>query len=148
MGSISDRFKRHAEFSRDLDRQISRLEELEAAQGSTGAAGFGNVGRAAGSHSDRTGRLAAACLDLRERIREMTAEELAERRELEKILSVTSGGRYLLKVNEKAAVRCRYFDRLSIDDAAEVLGISVSCCKYSVKDALRKLDEKFDEQEK
>lgn len=143
MGSISERFKQYAEYSKDLDRQISRLEELEAAAGNTGSASFDSVGRAAGSHADRTGRLAAVIVDLENQIREMVAEETAERRALEKILSVTSGGRFLLKPDEKAVLRCRFFDRITLEETAEVLGISVSSCKNYAKDAFRKLEEAF-----
>ena len=126
MGSISERFKQYAEYSKDLDRQISRLEELEAAAGNTGSASFDSVGRAVGSHADRTGRLASVIVDLESQIREMVAEETAERRALEKILSVTSGGRFLLKPDEKAVLRCRFFDRITLEETAEVLGMITS----------------------
>lgn len=145
MGSISERFKQYAEYSKDLDRQISRLEELEAAAGNTGSASFDSVGRAVGSHADRTGRLSAVIVDLEAQIREMVAEETAERRALEKILSVTSGGRFLLKPDEKAVLRCRFFDRITLEETAEVLGISVSSCKNYAKEAFRKLEEVFSE---
>lgn len=143
MGSISARFAAYMDMGKEIDTQLLRLAELEAAAGNTGSASFDSVGRAAGSHADRTGRLAAVIVDLETQIREMVAEETAERRELEKILSVTSGGRFLLKPDEKAVLRCRFFDRITLEETAEVLGISVSSCKNYAKDAFRKLEEKY-----
>ena len=145
MDSISERFSRFMEYGEEIDMQLCRLEELEASVGNNGAGAFDRYGRAAGSHSDRTGRLAAAITDLETKIREMTAKEAAERNALDSVLCTQKDGMYLLKASERGVIRARCFDRLSWERTADIVKLSVRGAQIAQERAFKKLDAHFDE---
>lgn len=136
MGGISERLARFKELSKYIDHQICRLEELEAAVGPAGAASFDSFGRAAGTNADRTGRLAATISDLEADIRELTQQETEERRELDKMLRI-------LAATERAVIQMHYFDRMTWEQLAEVMGMSTRGCQMACSRGLGKLDEAY-----
>ena len=143
MGGIAERFHQYTDLGREIDKQLCRLEEMEASVGNTGAGSFGSIGRAAGTHADRTGRLAAALATLKEEIRDLIAEETSERRELEKLLNARTDAGRLLTADEKAVLRVRYFDALPWEQAAEVLAMSDRGARNIHNRAMEKLETAF-----
>ena len=145
MGIISERFSRFIELGEEIDTQLCRLEELEAAVGNTGAAGFDSIGRAAGSHADRTGRLAGRIADLKDLIRELTEQERRECRALNHILRTGEDGVPLLRPLERAVIQMHYFDGMTWEQAAEALGRSDRGCRIACQRGLAILDRVYDD---
>lgn len=145
MGSISARFAAYMDMGKEIETQLLRLAELEAAIGNTGAAGFDSIGRAAGSHADRTGRLAGRIADLKDLIRELTEQERRECRALNHILRTSEDGVPLLRPAERAVIQMHYFDGMTWEQVAEALGRSDRGCRIACQRGLDILDRVYDD---
>lgn len=148
MGHITDRFARFMELRKDIDFQIGRLEELEASAGNVGAAPFDSIGHGKGRPSDRTAYTAARIADLKDHIKELVELERTEYRALDSLLCTVSDGGYLLTSIERAAIRTRYFDLMTLEQAAEALDRSNRGVDIACKRGLAKLEEVHPEDKK
>lgn len=140
MESVPARFARFCELGEDIDNQIQRLEELEASVGSVGQGPAGSVGHGKGEHADRTAYLVVRMEELRERLREMTEQERAERRELDALLYTATPAGFLLSAFERAVVQYRCFDRLSWDQMSDALLRTDRGCRGAFARAMEKLE--------
>ena len=135
--------------AKEIDAQSLRLAELEAAAGNHGAAPFGNIGHSAGTAADPTGRLAGRIADLKAHLRELTDKERREERALNAILRTKTDeyGTLLLSARERAIIQMRYFDGLTWEQAAELIGMSDKGAKLAFRRGLDKLDGMYDADE-
>lgn len=135
-GRIRQRFDAYMDLSRDIDRQIDRLTNLEASALSPSAPSLDGMPTGKGVPGDRVGRSVALMDELQEEVSRMIRREKAERTSLEQMLAV-------LKADEKAVLRVLFFDRTRLEDAAELLGLSVSSIKNYKKRAFDRLEELY-----
>ena len=132
-GRIRRRFDAYMDLSRDIDRQIDRLTRLEASALSPSAPSLDGMPTGKGMPGDRVGRSVALMDELQEDVSRMIATEKTERAALEQMMAV-------LAADEKAVLRVLFFDRTRLEDAAEMLDLSVSSIKNYKKRAFERLE--------
>lgn len=132
-GRIRRRFDAYMDLSRDIDRQIDRLTRLEASALSPSAPSLDGMPTGKGVPGDRVGRSVALMDELQADVSRMIATEKTERAALEQMMAV-------LAADEKAVLRVLFFDRTRLEDAAEMLDLSVSSIKNYKKRAFDRLE--------
>lgn len=135
-GVIRRRFEAYVDLSRDIDRQIERLTNLEAAALSPSAPSMDGMPTGKGTPGDRVGRSVALLDELQADVSRMIEAEKKERTALEGLISP-------LKADEKAVLRVVYFDQTRLEDAAELLSLSVSSIKNYKKRAFERMEELY-----
>ncbi len=132
-GRIRRRFDAYMDLSRDIDRQIDRLVELDASAKSPSAPSLDGMPTGKGVPGDPVGRSSAIIDELQSDVSRMIESEKTERAALEKMMTV-------LAADEKAVLRVLFFDKKRLEDAADMLDLSVSSIKNYKKRAFERLE--------
>jgi RNA polymerase sigma factor (sigma-70 family) len=133
VGRIRGRFEAYKDLAMEIDCQIDRLERLEASAMSPSGPNLDGMPMPKGAPGDRVGRSVALLDALRAEVAEMVQQERELRRELEGYLVG-------LCAIEKTVIRVVYLDRASVEEAADLLGVSESSIKNYKKRAFAKME--------
>lgn len=135
-GRIRQRFEAFSNLSEDIENQIDRLEEMEAAALSPSAPSVDGMPTPKGTPWDRVGRAVAAMNALQDRVSRMIETEKTEYDALEDMLDA-------LNAREKSILQRRYFDRLKWEIIADKTCLSVRGCQNIEKRAFERLEELY-----
>ena len=84
--AIKQKLEHYAAFQRRIDNQIERLEYLESVMGAPSSPNLSGEPSGGGDGSSKTERQVLKKLELQQAIRDMIADEAAERKELEEMI--------------------------------------------------------------
>lgn len=102
--AIKQKLEHYAAFQRRIDNQIERLEYLESVMGAPSSPNLSGEPSGGGDGSSKTERQVLKKLELQQAIRDMIADEAAERKELEGMIEL------MPKPDEQTVIEMRYLD--------------------------------------
>ena len=105
--AIKQKLEHYAAFQRRIDNQIERLEYLESVMGAPSSPNLSGEPSGGGDGSSKTERQVLKKLELQQAIRDMIADEAAERKELEDMIE------QMERPDEQTVIEMRYFDEAS-----------------------------------
>lgn len=105
--AIKQKLEHYAAFQRRIDNQIERLEYLESVMGAPSSPNLSGEPSGGGDGSSKTERQVLKKMELQQAIRDMIADEAAERKELEDMIE------QMERPDEQTIIEMRYFDEAS-----------------------------------
>ena len=102
--AIKQKLEHYAAFQRRIDNQIERLEYLESVMGAPSSPNLSGEPSGGGDGSSKTERQVLKKLELQQAIRDMIADEAAERKELEDMIE------QMERPDEQTVIEMRYLD--------------------------------------
>ena len=102
--AIKQKLEHYAAFQRRIDNQIERLEYLESVMGAPSSPNLSGEPSGGGDGSSKTERQVLKKLELQQAIRDMIADEAAERKELEGMIE------QMERPDEQTVIEMRYLD--------------------------------------
>lgn len=103
---IKQRLESYAALQRKIDNQIERLENLIATMGSPSTPNLTGLPSGGGDGSSKTERQVLKKLELQQAIRDMIADEAAERKELEGMIE------QMERPDEQTVIEMHYLDHV------------------------------------
>lgn len=103
---IKQKLEHYMTFQRRIDNQIRRLEYLESVMGSPSAPNLSGIPGKSSDSSSKTERQILKKMELQQTILDMIADEAAERKELEAMISL------LQNPDEQTVIEMHYLDHM------------------------------------
>lgn len=104
--AIKQKLEHYAAFQRRIDNQIERLEYLESVMGAPSSPNLSEEPSGGGDGSSKTERQVLKKLELQQAIRDMIADEAAERKELEDMIE------QMERPDEQTVIEMHYLDHV------------------------------------